>query len=1153
MLLFIATKKANDNQKKQFNIKLTNQYTGGLGNCKLIFLKNSNYNKIYYTHYVYQVDFNINYQFEKYKSTKEIIALRLQINNAQTINKKIYINKKKDKMHYFLYDFNGYDILKKINLSELELSKCDQFNLFKDAICSKDFISENIYKDFLIDTMDILIDKDNIFSLELMLEILDFYGKKKEGKFLINDLEDKWDYIYNCKKLSSKYYNLLINLKEQFSKNCINQSNRFYNQFLEIIINLLLIYSTQYEKENVQEIFQEKLNWLFIPKIIVRKLDFYLNLGIEFPIGLINRILGQKGLTLDNILKLLSFGSSVSETISMIINNFNNLLNCCKQNNYIIIMHNFLNKEYIDDIEELINNINELIKKEDNEKYFFVSFDEEFWLYYIYYYLKDLKKIKFIENTILSYYNKFCSILDIQKISYIIHENEIKLIKKLGLKNEKILNFFEKNYIKVNNNNTRIKFPFYFLDEINLEIADENFFTKWKEMDMISYIDYDGYNFAKIMLDKITKIEYFGKIFNLYQNNKAKSCEIIKDYIIIQPDLLRILLENDMIENLMNKFRELMNTYDINNCNNFVHDSCFLIYLIDSYQKNSVNYLYSVILKNINSNDIKANIFFILLSNPYLSIDLISFIILYYIRNRNILNEKIEELIIKKLNDKKYAQVIKLVFEDLSKLIINKEEIFNEEENIEFFILLKRIQKLINYHKFDLSIYINKITNFKDQIINDLKNGNIKFDLIHSWLIDNEKKKLLIERLNILSFYNTKEINDCLKSLENDFNKIYEEVKKAEKLKEILKVFFPIEQQKNIDYINNYENELKNKLLKEAKKNFDITYYINDLNLDEMDKLKSSKIFLNILNKKKGESQNNNGIDAFKCAQRNYIRLKEILDLNWEDHIIEIIEEYHFKKLTENEIEEELFILKDYFGMNNINESEIINRKNRLIFIIKKKEEIISNLTNSFNFILEFAIQDVSNDLNNLKDIITKNINLAMIDKYNNNNLMEKYFSNQSENIYSKTKVFNHKAYNSKIIVNNMNNQLIEELNIEKEKNKKLSEQIQTLKFKMSQNNFNQQSSYAINDNRRFSKMRPGEKVIAITFQTIDQKVNKCFACKNTDIFVDLEKEIYDEYYEYKDIETYSICNGRKVYRFKTLEENGIKNCDKIFIHKTDE
>ena len=159
--------------------------------------------------------------------------------------------------------------------------------------------------DFLIDSLDNLIDKDNIFSLELLLEILDFYYNKNEGQLLINYLEDKWDYIYNCEELNSYYYNILIKLKENFDKDFTNQSFRFCNQNIEILINLLLIYRAQHEKEKIQEIFQMKFYWSFISKIIERKLDFYLNLGIELPIGLINKILGQENLSLDNILKLL--------------------------------------------------------------------------------------------------------------------------------------------------------------------------------------------------------------------------------------------------------------------------------------------------------------------------------------------------------------------------------------------------------------------------------------------------------------------------------------------------------------------------------------------------------------------------------------------------------------------------------------------------------------------------------------------------------------------------------------------------------------------------------------------------------------------------------------------------------------------------------
>ena len=82
------------------------------------------------------------------------------------------------------------------------------------------------------------------------------------------------------------------------------------------------------------------------------------------PIGLINRMLAQKNMILDNILKLLSFGNSISEILKMIIDNFKTLYNTCKQNNYIIIMNNLQNKEYLDNIEEVINNIIELIKKE---------------------------------------------------------------------------------------------------------------------------------------------------------------------------------------------------------------------------------------------------------------------------------------------------------------------------------------------------------------------------------------------------------------------------------------------------------------------------------------------------------------------------------------------------------------------------------------------------------------------------------------------------------------------------------------------------------------------------------------------------------------------------------------------------------------------
>lgn len=166
-----------------------------------------------------------------------------------------------------------------------------------------------------------------------------------------------------------------------------------------------------------------------------------------------------------------------------------------------------------------------------------------------------------------------------------------------------------------------------------------------------------------------------------------------------------------------------------------------------------------------------------------------------------------------------------------------------------------------------------------------------------------------------------------------------------------------------------------------------------------------------------------------------------------------------------------------------------------------------------------------------------------MINKYNNNNLIEKYFLNLSENIYVNKKVFHH-GNSSGNINNNKNQQLMTELANEKEKNKKLSEQIQLLKLKMSN-----LSNRVINNNSEFKAMEPEEETFSIIFQTADQSVTRSFTCKKSYIFVDLEKKFYNENNKYKELETYLLCKGRKIFRFKTLEENKIKDSDIIIIN----
>ena len=54
--------------------------------------------------------------------------------------------------------------------------------------------------------------------------------------------------------------------------------------------------------------------------------------------------------------------------------------------------------------------------------------------------------------------------------------------------------------------------------------------------------------------------------------------------------------------------------------------------------------------------------------------------------------------------------------------------------------------------------------------------------------------------------------------------------------------------------------------------------------------------------------------------------------------------------------------------------------------------------------------------------------------------------------------------------------------------------------------------------------------------------------CKNTDLFVRLEEKLYNEYPQFKNYETYFEVKTKRIKRFKTLDENKIKNGDIINI-----
>lgn len=79
--------------------------------------------------------------------------------------------------------------------------------------------------------------------------------------------------------------------------------------------------------------------------------------------------------------------------------------------------------------------------------------------------------------------------------------------------------------------------------------------------------------------------------------------------------------------------------------------------------------------------------------------------------------------------------------------------------------------------------------------------------------------------------------------------------------------------------------------------------------------------------------------------------------------------------------------------------------------------------------------------------------------------------------------------------------------------------------------------------------LKPGEKLISIIFISVDQKIHHSLICKNTDIFTSVENLLYNEFPEYKETENYFILDGVKVNKYKSLEENKIKNSSIITLY----
>jgi len=88
----------------------------------------------------------------------------------------------------------------------------------------------------------------------------------------------------------------------------------------------------------------------------------------------------------------------------------------------------------------------------------------------------------------------------------------------------------------------------------------------------------------------------------------------------------------------------------------------------------------------------------------------------------------------------------------------------------------------------------------------------------------------------------------------------------------------------------------------------------------------------------------------------------------------------------------------------------------------------------------------------------------------------------------------------------------------------------------------------------KLKNIQAGEEKLEISFMSCDQIINNFIVpCKDSDLFVRIEENLYDEFSEYKEKVTYFMVDGNKIKRFKTLKENNIKSGSIIMLNIIDE
>ena len=333
--------------------------------------------------------------------------------------------------------------------------------------------------------------------------------------------------------------------------------------------------------------------------------------------------------------------------------------------------------------------------------------------------------------------------------------------------------------------------------------------------------------------------------------------------------------------------------------------------------------------------------------------------------------------------------IVKHLLNKIGNFIMNEEELFNSENDIQSFKLLESIQKALILNKLELenlnkTKYVENILQFKENILKKIKNREINFEAIKKVFLPFNVRKIFKEKLSILFFNNNEIIDENLMVLKKLFCEIIVFIKFINDINRIFKTFYENQYNNNIDKLEKIKNiinlETWDKIEKsEIKKEIDDMHNIFSPEEFKMKlALSDSLFFMQLYNVNKLKNIHfKTDEEIFQKTEGDFAQLKTLfISRNWQNEIPEQILNECCKSLKyqkEATLYGELRLLKRIFEIKDFNDLDM-ERLTKDIEIINLKKEIILTANSYMYFIDEFETEktDFYDELNKIRKFLSK-------------------------------------------------------------------------------------------------------------------------------------------------------------------------------------